>query len=662
MTHRFLSSTFRLLLASAVAVVLATAGNDEPRRIRYNNPGLVVDLGVGLWANPFPMDYDGDGDLDLVVLSGSKPYAGIYFFENRGCPRDPCKMPVFAAGVRVGDYERNAQISYTDDGIRVLTPGREHPSFRAKGFRESVPLGLSTEDVYSSAGRVRANQWRYVDWEGDGDLDLVIGIGDWSDYGWDDAYNARGEWTNGPLHGYVCVALNEGTKQAPRYARAVRVEAGGRPIDVYGMPSPNFADYDGDGDLDLICGEFLDGFTWFENTGSRAAPRFAKGRRLPVRMDLEMIAPVAVDWDGDSDPDLIVGDEDGRVAFIENTGKMSGGLPEFLPPRYFRQDAHEVKFGALATPVSFDWDGDGDEDLLCGNTAGYIGFIANLGGGNPPKWAAPVRLKAGGKVLRIQAGPNGSIQGPAEAKWGYTTLSVADWDGDDLPDLIVNSIWGKVVWYRNTGSRGAPRLAAAQPVEIDWRGAPRKPAWNWWSPAPGELVTQWRTTPYAIDWNGDGLMDLVMLDPEGYLALYERQRAGARLVLKPPQRIFRGAGASVFDSKQRVVVEGGGPLRLNPDRAGKSGRRKFTIADWDGDGLRDLLINSVSVNVLKNTGENRFRDLGPVTPMVLAGHTTSPTTVDWNQDDKPDLLIGAEDGYFYYLPNPNGAAAKPAGH
>jgi len=34
----------------------------------------------------------------------------------------------------------------------------------------------------------------------------------------------------------------------------------------------------------------------------------------------------------------------------------------------------------------------------------------------------------------------------------------------------------------------------------------------------------------------------------------------------------------------------------------------------------------------------------------LGGHSTSPTTVDWNKDGVPDLLIGAEDGFFYYLP------------
>ena len=39
------------------------AGNLE--RLKYNYPGLVVDLGVGLWASPLPMDFDGDGRFDL---------------------------------------------------------------------------------------------------------------------------------------------------------------------------------------------------------------------------------------------------------------------------------------------------------------------------------------------------------------------------------------------------------------------------------------------------------------------------------------------------------------------------------------------------------------------------------------------------------------------
>ncbi len=243
------------------------------------------------------------------------------------------------------------------------------------------------------------------------------------------------------------------------------------------MPSPNLADFDGDGDLDLLCGEFLDGFTYFENVGSRANPEYAAAKRLvepegqPIHMDLQMITPVAIDWDGDGDTDLIVGDEDGRVALIEHTGEVTDGLPRFLPPAYFQQQAADLKFGALVTPAAADWDGDGDTDLICGNSAGYLAVFKNEGG-NPPRWSAPSKLKAGGQFIRHQAGPNGSIQGPCEAKWGYTAPCVADWDGDGDLDLLVNDIWGKVVWYRNAGSASAPDLEPARPITVAWTGPP----------------------------------------------------------------------------------------------------------------------------------------------------------------------------------------------
>ena len=43
----------------------------------------------------------------------------------------------------------------------------------------------------------------------------------------------------------------------------------------------------------------------------------------------------------------------------------------------------------------------------------------------------------------------------------------------------------------------------------------------------------------AIDWDRDGLTDLVMLDQEGYLCLFRRARAAdGRLVLQAPRRLF----------------------------------------------------------------------------------------------------------------------------
>ena len=157
-----------------------------------------------------------------------------------------------------------------------------------------------------------------------------------------------------------------------------------------------------------------------------------------------------------------------------------------------------MKCGALATPYAFDWDGDGDEDIVSGDTAGYVQLVENLDGGNPPRFAAPRYLEAGGRPFASRPAPTARFRGPAEAKWGYTVLSVADWNHDGLPDIVLNSIWGSVVWYENEGTRREPRLKAAQPIEVEWPGTPPKPAWNWWSPQGKQLVTQWRTTPGGL--------------------------------------------------------------------------------------------------------------------------------------------------------------------
>ena len=675
MKLRSLFRTLSLVVLVAAPVAEAKDAPGEMSRVAYNHPGLVVDLGVGLWAWPLPMDYNGDGRMDLVVVCTDKPYNGTWFFENSGETDTVTRLPIFRPAVLIGKSAPSVGISYVTgepvvtatasvkEGDLLKFRGNVFPDFRKTQFGQPSPLKVP-ESIHAEAGNIRQNQWQLVDFDGDGVQDVTVGIDFWGDYGWDNAFDEQGNWQRGPLHGYVYLLRNTGTNEQPVYAAPAKVMAGGKPVDPFGMPSPMWGDFRGSGKLDLICGEFRDGFTFYKNTGTRTAPVYAAGEELTVagsrerlQMELCMITPVAVDFNGDGHLDIICGDEDGRVAFIENTGKVVNDTPQFLAPRYFRQFAADVKFGALVTPYAIDWDGDGREDFICGNSAGHIAFIKNLGG-TPVRWAAPALLSAGGKVIREQAGLNGSIQGPAEAKWGYSILSVADWDHDGLPDIVTNGIWGKIMWYKNVGTRTAPKLAAGQPVLLEPGATAKKPAWNWWNPQGRELVTQWRTTPQIFDWNADGLADLVLFDHEGYLALYERKRAAdGTLTLGPAQRVFWGEGISAYDSNGKPLNQESGFLRLNAGEAGKSGRRTFAIADWDGDGVQDLLVNSnPNVNFLRGLGQDeqgryRFRDAGPVSSHLLAGHATKPTTIDLSGTGRRDLIIGAEDGFLYLLKN-----------
>ena len=630
--------TTPILALAALLAALPLRGEETDwklKRLSYNHPGLAVDLGVGLWAWPLPLDHDDDGDLDLLVSCPDKPSNGIYYFENP--TQDPkVKMPVFKPGVRLGPTGHNVQVSYVDGKPRILKENQEYVDFKTKGFDKP-------ETVYKNGkfhpGNTRARMWRYVDYENDGDQDLIVGIGDWSDYVWDQAYDSEGRWRNGPLHGYVYLIENVDGKYSDK---PTKIEAGGSPIDVYGWPSPNFGDFDGDGDLDLLCGEFLDGFTYFENSGNREKPTYGVGRRLsgsdaqPLVMHVQMITPTAIDWDHDGDLDLVVGDEDGRVALVEHTGEVHAGLPVFHQPAYFQQEADTLKFGALSTPFVIDWDGDGQQDILCGNTSGNIAFFKNLGmaENGTPKWAAPVLIETtDGKPFRVLAGPNGSIQGPCEAKWGYTSLSSADWDGDGKLDIIYNSILGRIGLLRGTGDP-----LRVEPAAFDTGLKEYPPKWQWWQTPASDTLTQWRTTPLVIDYDGDKELDLVALDQEGFLTL---RRGG-----KSAERIF--------------VDENLRPLSLNSRSSGRSGRAQLAKVDWDGDGLLDLLVNSQNAVWYRNVGlcEGKviLKQIGNVTERDVSGHNTCPAVADFNGDGEPELVLGAEDGRIYYLPKKDGIA------
>lgn len=601
-------------------------------RVTFGTAGVRGHLAVGLWAHPVAFDMDEDGRIDLVVGCPDRPYNGTYYFRNLGSN----EAPLYDRAEWIGRAAKDlVAADFNGDGaLDLVVSGGYYSDVRRNRMSRFIPVKLNRSYTVG-----RDDLWHPVDWDRDGKIDILAGVSDWTEYGWDDAFDPKGNWTRGPLHGYVYLHRNIGTNEAPQYAAPVRLTAGDRPIDVYGSPSPNPVDWFGTGRLDLLLGSFIDYLTVFRNTGTNFAPgerMQAAGR--PLQLDLCMIQPRVAHWHRDGRPSVIVGIEDGTVVLLENTAPR-GQAPRLAEPRYLEQIDPYVKSGALSRPVAADWNGDGKLDLLAGNSAGTIEYFENTGAPRQPAFTARGPLRAGGQVIQRIAGPNGSVQGPAERKWGYANPSVPDWDLDGKLDLVVNDIWGDVVWYRNVGTKTEPELAAAAPVEVEWPGAPPKPDWVWWTPKPKQLVTQWRTTPKVVDWDRDGLPDLVMLNHQGYLCLYRRTRLNGALKLQPPERIF--------------LAENGRFLLLASGRAGASGRRKVELADWDGDGDLDLITDSDEGPIwYENVGSQArpvMKARGTLVKAKLAGHNPTPNVADWNGDGKLDVLVGAEDGFFYFF-------------
>ena len=89
------------LVTLHVLLVMATCTAQSLQPLRYNNPGLSVDLGVGLWAWPVPFDADQDGDYDLLVACPDKPSNGIWFFENKTGDTAANPLPIFEPARRL---------------------------------------------------------------------------------------------------------------------------------------------------------------------------------------------------------------------------------------------------------------------------------------------------------------------------------------------------------------------------------------------------------------------------------------------------------------------------------------------------------------------------------------------------------------------------------
>jgi len=194
-----------------------------------------------------------------------------------------------------------------------------------------------------------------------------------------------------------------------------------------------------------------------------------------------------VDFDNDGLTDILSGSWPGELYFFRRQSDGTFAKGENI------LDAEDkpIKLGSASVVFAADWEGDGDLDLLVGDIQGNVFLVPNEGTSDKPSFGKGEPLSAGDKPIRV-----GGDSGPV----------VADWDGDGRADLVVGAGDGSVVWFRNTAEEGPPVLAEGRSLVAPTKTRVAREGEET-SPACGS-----RTKVCVTDYNGDGLLDLLVGD------------------------------------------------------------------------------------------------------------------------------------------------------
>jgi hypothetical protein len=179
-------------------------------------------------------------------------------------------------------------------------------------------------------------------------------VADWNNDG-------RKDLIVGLADGSVKLFINDGLEVAPAFGAGVDILAAGSTLSVGGNAAPAVVDYDGDGDKDLLVGNASGEVVVFLNQGDDAEPLLAAAVAL-IQVN-GAVVPFPVDWDADGQQELLLTANGVVTVYTQVDGAYQAG-------RQFSKKKSAF-FGAF--PIALNGIG---KQLLIGQSDGQVVYLA----------------------------------------------------------------------------------------------------------------------------------------------------------------------------------------------------------------------------------------------------------------------------------------------
>jgi len=345
------------------------------------------------------------------------------------------------------------------------------------------------------------------------------------------------------------------------YATATKIQVSNQDLDVGNYSTPFVIDWNNDGKKDLIIGNGNGHISYFENNRTDGIPTFTTSSS--VLYQSSFLAPFVVNWNSGNRKDIIIGDNLGKVKFYQNTGSDTA-------PCFVVASAQKiVEVSDSAVPFVVDWNNDTKKDLVVGDGDGKIRLFINTGTDNSPSFGTGTLIKANG--LPIDVGDNAA------------PFVVTDFNNDGKKDLLIGERYGKITCYLNQGEDGSPTFTT-----------------DFFLQANGSDINVGDyATPFVVDWNNDGLKDLIVGNFDGELILYLAKKT----VVNTPGRAI-GGGLFLQQNSYRASFQ----IDVNFSQ-GNSSPGGF-VKYLDHKDRKKLESDSISSFVIENGNEATIKGIG----------------------------------------------------